>query len=159
MVSAINPSSAIEDSLSLQKDIDSAFTWSDTWQMKLNPSKCKVMHLGKHNPNLNYSVPSPDGNTRLPLESTTHEKDLGVTVSNNLKPSLQCNKAAAKASSIYGMLKKSFHSRNLPIWKLLYSTYIRPHLEFAVSVWNPYQKTDISVLESRHFSQRSSEKL
>jgi len=65
-----------------------------------------------------------------------------------LKPTLQCNKAAAKASSIFGMLKKSFHSRKLPIWKLLYTTYIRPHLEFAVSVWNPYQKVDISILES-----------
>jgi len=86
MVSAINPSSATEDSLLLQNDIDSAFTWSDIWLMQLNPTKCKVMHLGKHNPNHNYTVPSQDGNTRLPLESTTNERDLGVTISNNLKP-------------------------------------------------------------------------
>ena len=76
MVSKINPSSAIEDSQSLKKDIDSVFTLSDTWSMKLNPLKCKIMHLGKRNPNHNYTVSSHDGNTHLPLESTSHQRDL-----------------------------------------------------------------------------------
>jgi len=26
-------------------------------------------------------------------------------------------------------------------------TYIRPHLEFAISAWNPYLKKDINILE------------
>jgi len=117
MVSAINPAIAIADSLSLQNDIDSAFRWASTWLMQLNPINCKVMHLGKRNPNLNYSVPNQENTTRLPLESTSHERDLMVIISSNLKPSLQCKKSAAKASGIYGRLKKSFHFRNLSIWK------------------------------------------
>ena len=148
MVSAINPASATEDIQSLQSDIDSAFNWTDTWLMQLNSTKCKVMHLGKRNPNHQYTIPYKDGNQRLPLDSTTHERDLGVIVSSNLKSSLQCKKAAAKAYSIYGMLKKAIYSRKLPIWKLLYTTYIRPHLEFAIPVWNPYLIEDISTLES-----------
>jgi len=95
MVSAINPAIAIADSLSLQNDIDSAFRWASTWLMQLNPTNYKVMHLGKRNPNLNYSVPNQENTTRLPLESTSHERDLGVIISSSLKPSLQCRKAAA----------------------------------------------------------------
>ena len=45
------------------------------------------------------------------------------------------------------MLKKAFVSRTLVIWKTLYTTYIRPHLEFAISAWKPYLKKDITILE------------
>ena len=41
-----------------------------------------------------------------------------------------------------------FRVGNLSMWKLLYTTYIRPHLEFAVSAWNPYLKDDIDTLKS-----------
>jgi hypothetical protein len=30
--------------------------------------------------------------------------------------------------------------------KILYTTFVRPHLEFAACVWNPYAVNDISVL-------------
>jgi len=33
------------------------------------------------------------------------------------------------------------------LWKQLYITYVRPHLEFAVAVWNPYHLKDINALE------------
>ena len=148
MAKAINKTSKTVDIDILQNDIDSAFNWTDTWLMQLNSAKCKVMHLGKNNPNHPYTTPGRDGNPRKLLDSTEEEKDLGVYISNSLKPSFQCKKAAAKASRMYGMLKKSMRSRHLDVWKLLYSTYIRPHLEFAATVWNPYLKEDISTLES-----------
>ena len=46
-----------------------------------------------------------------------------------------------------GMLKRTFISRNTNIWKKLYTTYVRPHLEFAVSTWNPYLQKDINSIE------------
>ena len=33
------------------------------------------------------------------------------------------------------------------MWKKLYTAYVRPHLEFAVPVWNPYTEEDINTLE------------
>ncbi len=59
-----------------------------------------------------------------------------------------CNKAAAKANSMLGMMKRTFLSRNTTLWKKLYTTYIRPQLEFAVSAWNPYLFKDINVIEN-----------
>jgi len=33
------------------------------------------------------------------------------------------------------------------MWKKLYRTYVRPHLEYAIPVWNPYSTGDIMILE------------
>ncbi len=33
------------------------------------------------------------------------------------------------------------------IWKRLYTCYVRPHLEYAVSAWAPYLKADCRALE------------
>ena len=45
------------------------------------------------------------------------------------------------------MLLKTFTSRDSNLWRLLYISLVRPHLEFASTVWNPYLKGDIEVLE------------
>ena len=35
----------------LQEDLDCIFNWSDTWQMKFQPTKCKVLSLGHRQEN------------------------------------------------------------------------------------------------------------
>ncbi|EMP29807.1 hypothetical protein UY3_13071 [Chelonia mydas] len=39
----------------LQKDL-SLGDWATKWQMKFSVDKCKVMHIGKHNPNYTYKM-------------------------------------------------------------------------------------------------------
>ena len=63
------------------------------------------------------------------------------------EPSAQVHKAASKANSILGIMKRTFTSRDATLWKKIYTTYIRPHLEFAISSWNPSLLKDIKVLE------------
>ena len=45
------------------------------------------------------------------------------------------------------MLTRTFEYRSLELIKLLYTTFVRPHLEFAVAVWSPYLQGDIEELE------------
>ena len=33
----------------LQRDLDTAVEWAQTWQMQFNTNKCKVMHVGHRN--------------------------------------------------------------------------------------------------------------
>ena len=146
-ICGLDPKNMQENALSLQNDINKIVDWTKTWQMELNISKCKVMHIGKKNPNTTYTMRNYSDNQPIPLITTTHERDLGIIISNDLKLAKQCAKAANTAYSIFGRLKRAFVSRSLSIWKLLYSTYIRPHLEFAISAWNPYLKKDINILE------------
>ena len=43
------------DAESLQKDLDSLSTWSAQWQLKFNPEKCKLMHIG-HKQDIKYTI-------------------------------------------------------------------------------------------------------
>jgi ribonuclease P/MRP protein subunit RPP40 len=54
--------------------------------------------------------------------------------------------AANKANQILGMLKRTYFDVNLV--KLLYCTFVRLDLEFAIAAWCPNQKGDISKLEN-----------
>ena len=45
------------------------------------------------------------------------------------------------------MLKRTFVSRDTDLWKILYTSMIRPHLEYAVQAWNPRLIGDIEILE------------
>ena len=66
------------------------------------------------------------------LESSKEEKDIGVIISDSLKPSSQCAAAARKANQVLGQMSRSFHYRDRFTWIQLYKVYVRPHLEYAV---------------------------
>ena len=66
------------------------------------------------------------------------------------KPSLQVQKAVAKAMQTLGMLKRSFKFLSRDLYLFLYRTYIRPHLEYCAPSWSPYLAKDIDVLERVH---------
>ena len=93
-----------------------------------------------------YFLSDNDGINRS-ITRTDEERDLSIVLTPDFKFSAQAAYSASKATSILGMLKHTFISRDVEIWASLYRTYIRPHLEFAVSAWNPFLKRDILTLE------------
>ena len=97
--------------------------------------KCKdikVMQIGRKG-NVNYHLGSGMDIVNL-TEAHKMEKDLGVWIDKDFKWSHQCRKAASKAMSVLGMIKQSFKHIDIESFKILYSTYIRPHLEYCVQV-------------------------
>jgi len=64
-----------------------------------------------------------------------------------LKWEEQARLSAAKGNKILGILKKTFVSRDTELWRKLFTSLVRPHLEYAVQVWNPYLEKDIEVIE------------
>ena len=130
----------------LQEIINILSNWADEWQMTFNFTKCKVMHLGRRNPRFNYTMGghAPAGTV---LEVVEQEKDVGVIISSDLKPSAQCNTAVKKSNQLLGRMARSFTYRNKSTWISLYKVYIRPHLEYAVQAWSPWTQKDINLLE------------
>ena len=83
------------------------------------------MHFGKSNPKAVYIMMDDDGNKR-DIEQTNLERDLGITVDNNLKWSEHVHRMVGKANRILGMLKRTFESRDHKIWKDLYESQVSP---------------------------------
>jgi hypothetical protein len=74
----------------LQEALDKLCHWADRWGMEFNVSKCKVMHMGHSNQKHDYYMNGQQ------LEKSEEERDIGVMITSNLKPSAQCAKAARR---------------------------------------------------------------
>ncbi len=130
-----------EDRDKLQEALDCLCDWADKWGMSFNVSKCKVMHVGRNNPEYEYTMRGQK------LETTDEERDIGVMITKNLKPSAQCEKAAGRAMTVLNQLGRNFHYRDRHTFLCLYKQYVRPHLEFSVQAWSPWLVGDIERLE------------
>ena len=131
----------IGDKQNLQDDIDKLVKWSEKWQMLFNFGKCKCLHIGPGNTNMNYEM----GGTIL--STTVIEKDLGVTMDANMKVSEQCRIAASKANQVLGMIRRNITYKDKSLIVPLYKAIVRPHLEYCIQAWSPYLRKDIDMLE------------
>lgn len=123
----------------IQQDLEILSNWSKTWLLKFNEQKCKTIHFGSGEET--YSL------NGIELENSEAEVDLGVTITKDCKPSVQCGKAAQSAMIRLGILRRTFKHIDVESFKRVYTTYVRPKLEYAVQAWSPYYKKDCEVLE------------
>ena len=130
-----------EDRQRLQRALDALQEWAAAWGMQFNAEKCKIMHVGRQNPRYTYKM------GEHVLGTTDVEKDIGVQVKSDLKPSENCAKAARTANTVLGQIVRSFSYRDRRTFVGLYKLYVRPHLEFASAAWSPWTRADIDVLE------------
>jgi len=85
--------------------------------------KCKVLHLGKHNPGVQHRL----GSTWL--GSTSAERDPGVQVDKQLIMSEQSAAVAKQANRMQGCINLGITIRDKEVITPLYSAFVRPHLE------------------------------
>jgi hypothetical protein len=128
----------------LQQVFDNLYEWSQKWGMEFNIPKCKLMHVGRRNPEYSYSINGQE------LSVVEEEKDIGVipVVQKNLKPGKQCEKSANMAAAVLRQIERNFHYRDRNVFVKLYTQYVLPHLEFSTPAWSPWLRTDIDKLEN-----------
>ena len=152
---ALNEHTAI----SLQLDLNILAVWCDLMQMSYNIDKCHSLHLGNNNKKFNYTLPKMTNTKKSTnsisydytfhsLQKVKEEKDLGVVVDENLNFRKHISGKIAKANSLVFLIKHTFKYLNAEMFKLLFKSLVRPHLEYASPIWSPhYYKVDIDNLE------------
>ena len=136
---------SIDDCNILHNDLDTLSQWTNEWLLSFNVDKYKVMHIGKNNPKLEYTMRTENENKIL-IE-TREEKDLGVWITNDLKPEKQVIAASQRAMTVLRSVKRAFVRFDIETFSIIYTTYIRPHLEYCIQAWAPYYAKDILLLE------------
>ncbi len=87
------------DRQSLQDYLNKISAWSARWEMPFNIKKCHILQMGTRNLKYDYEMSGEK------LESVHCVKDLGVTITLNLKFSQQCKDAVGKANRMLGFIK------------------------------------------------------
>ena len=124
------------DTQALQNDLNALLDWSDRWQLPFNRGKCSSLHLGRRNGSHLYHMAD------TPLTQTLVERDLGIKVDHQLKFREQASAAIAKASHVLAVIRRSFCLIDETTLPLLFRTMVRPHLEYANTVWGPFNRED-----------------
>ena len=153
-----NAADNIHTSASLQEDLNILAIWCDRMQMSYNIDKCHTLHLGSQNQKPTYTLPKMSNTIKTTggmsytytfhnLSQVQEEKDLGVIVDDKLLFRKHISMKISKANSMIFLIKHTFKYLDAEMFNLLYKSLVRPHLEYASTVWSPTLKMDINSLE------------
>ena len=123
-------------SQTLQSDLSKLETWESEWLMAFNPDKCEVIRItSKKKPTLfNYTFHG------VGLKETDSAKYLGVNISCDLSWAKHINQITMKTNNSLKFIKRTIQTNNPKLKESAYKTYVRPLVEYAASVWDPWQK-------------------
>jgi hypothetical protein len=82
------------------------------------------------------------------LEESFEEKDLGIIINPELNWDKQIIKVCSQATQLSKQLSRCFKYKSVDVIKKLYTSLIRPKLEYANTIWSPLSKKHSKMLES-----------
>ena len=144
--------------LSVQRDINMVAHWSERMQMNFNIDKCHSLHMGSNNTKHQYTIPKQSDTvsrknccsytyTFHNLSQVANEKDLGVTVDEELKFKKHIEDKISTANKMLGIIRHTFKHLDNRSFCMLYKSLVRPHLEYASVIWSPHTKQYQEMIE------------
>ena len=129
----------------LQDDLNSLSQWETDWQMKFNVAKCHSMRVTRHLPDkqilFDYTL------HQQKLEQVQSAKYLGLTITDNLDWGQHVSEISFKATKTMGFLRRNLALAPRHTKEVAYKTLVRPQLEYAAPIWNPYHKLQYQEVE------------
>ena len=131
----------------LQKDITAVSSCLGSKHLELNASKCCYLLLSRKR---SHSIHPPVLMLNdVPLKHVSSYKYLGVLITSDSMWSSHISKICNKTRRLMGLIYRKFYKYSSSETLLkLYTSFIRPHLEYACIAWDPYLKKDITAPEN-----------
>ena len=111
--------------------------------MSFHPDKCNVLTISRIN-NTIATLYSLHGQS---LESVSSTKYQGCRFTSDLRWNDHVNNICNMANRTIGFLKRNLNIGSTKVKENAYQTLVRPIVEYASPVWDPYLKTEIDRLE------------
>ena len=114
--------------------------------LELHADKCHFMLIShKH---IHVVAPPPlFVKVDTPLQQVDSVHHLGILLKSDLSWSEHITRICNKTRKLIGLLYRRFHHCHTDMLPRLYKAFIRPHLEYAPQVWDPYFVRDTELLE------------
>ena len=109
--------------------------------MTFNVQKCEFIRITHKKKPIFYHYTLYD----TVVQEVMHTKYLGLTIDSSYPDIRQITN---KANSIKGYLQHNLHSCPILVKVSCYKSLIKPILEYACVVWDPYTQKDILAIES-----------
>ena len=129
------------DAEKLQTDLHILEKWSRERQMEFHPSKCNTLHITQSRSPIRRDY------MLYTLEAVDSAKYLGVTLTTDLRLNCHIDNIRKNASRTLQFLKRNLRISSSEVKTQAYQSYVRPRLEYAASVWDPFTKTNKDKLE------------
>jgi len=126
----------------LQQCIDTLYGWCRENSLPLNLKKCCIVHFGSNNPRNTYHFEHQE------IAKHSLERDLGVIFDERLTFQTHIDSVVNRARRLISLMFRSFRARSDNVIIPIYKTMIRPQLEYASTVWNPYLLKHVKQIES-----------
>lgn len=119
----------------LQIDLNAFYNWCARNRLLLNIDKCKIINFSRKLSVLSFDY-SFNGVNLLNVNDVSI---LGVLFDKKLEFTQHINMTCNKANSILGWIKRESRQFSDPyVIKQLFTTFVRPIIEYACQVWTPY---------------------
>ncbi|KAL8587797.1 hypothetical protein ACOMHN_021015 [Nucella lapillus] len=132
-----------QDADELQTDLKTLETWEKKWQMEFNVTKCNVLSMT----NKRKKIPPKYTLHGHILEQVPSAKYLGVEIHEKLHWGNHIHSITARANRTSAFVYRNLKGCPPEIQTHCYKGLVRPVLEYASPVWDPYQKDLKKCLE------------
>jgi len=134
-----------QDQKELQTDLDKLEIWEDRWAMQFHPDKCSTLRVSRKQNRMEKFEYKLHGHT---LTNEEEIKYLGVTLRHDLSWDCHINNICTKANKTLGFLRRNLKVGTQHLKETAYKTFVRPILEYASCVWDPYTQGNKDKLEA-----------
>ena len=135
--------SSTPDAATLQKDLNTLLEWSKKWQVRFNPAKCSLLRVTRKRSPIKISYTMMDKE----LKTMDHHPFLGVNLASGLECKHHIKQITGKAQRTLNFLQRNLHRCPQKVHEQAYMALVRPTLEYAATVWDPYRQKEINSLE------------
>ena len=132
-----------EDAHKLQEDLDGLNKWERDWLMEFHPQKCQTMHIT----NKRKPITVPYTIYGHVLKEVDTARYLGSTYTNNSTGTTKISSVTKKANKACSFLQCYISQCPQITKELCYRTFVRPLMEYATVIWDPFTEANIRKLE------------